>query len=574
MSGRLSRRSFLKGAVGTGLVLTVPQGIAGCGDDGGSSGATPQGGPSPVLFVSIDSLPPSYLTLNSRGERGGRDGDWLMPNLMRFLGESTLFADARGYLPAATDMNHLNAVAGTSSAQTGVISVSVQPYNWNPDGTMRIEPIHVSWFRDEQGRPVDTLFNAWKRKWPQSKTMYIAGKFWVGEMFRSPISDVDIIVTGGTHPGYVRKPEARNFYDPPGDEDAGTDPESLYQVFGGRVVLMRDPAHFPSDRWIVDATLEVLEREKPDLGVILLAQMDDAQHAFGSVSDPDEFVACETQPCHYQSTRHPLTYREPILDAVRDVDNEFGRLLEGLRGMEKYRDATIILYSDHGHINHLFQEDLGKSTDMVEILHREGLITDEEKRGIGFAALGVSSVGGIWWKGDNLEERQVRALAAREALLRHEVVNPQTGERECPWYVGAHEDMIQGLPGYAEPGVLWHEYYGPRNDGESLLWPDLVLGAKNGWQVPVYGGVLANIGIKLPDWFPPLTLFLGGHGSIDTLPIVMALHGPGVAAGKVVHDPAYEKNHRISDLALTIAQMYGLTLRTTTVGRDLTADLV
>ena len=53
----------------------------------------------------------------------------------------------------------------------------------------------------------------------------------------------------------------------------------------------------------------------------------------------------------------------------------------------------------------------------------------------------------------------------------------------------------------------------------------------------------------------------------------MALHGPGVAAGKVVRDPAYEKNHRISDLALTIAQMYGLTLRTTTVGRDLTADL-
>jgi hypothetical protein len=39
------------------------------------------------------------------------------------------------------------------------------------------------------------------------------------------------------------------------------------------------------------------------------------------------------------------------------------------------------------------QEDFGQSTDMVEILYREGMITDEEKRGIGFAALGVSSVG-------------------------------------------------------------------------------------------------------------------------------------------------------------------------------------
>ncbi len=33
----------------------------------------------------------------------------------------------------------------------------------------------------------------------------------------------------------------------------------------------------------------------------------DAQHSFGTVSDPDEFVACETLPCGHRSTRHPLT---------------------------------------------------------------------------------------------------------------------------------------------------------------------------------------------------------------------------------------------------------------------------
>jgi hypothetical protein len=574
VSGKLSRRSFLKGAAGAGLAFSLPQGVIGCGSQNGSPGAGPAGKPPPVLFVSIDSLPPSYLTLNSRGERGGRDGDWLMPNLMGFLEESTLFAHARGYLPAATDMNHLNAVAGTSSAQTGVISVSVQPYNWNPDGTMRFEPMHVSWFRDDQGRPVDTLFNAWKQRWPDSKTMYIAGKFWVGEMFRSPISGVDIIATGGNHPGYVRDPEVRNFYDPPGDEDAARDPESLWQVIGGRMILMRDPVHFPSDHWIVDVALEVLRRERPDLGVILLAQMDDAQHSFGTLSDPDEFVPCEAGlRCEVHSARHPMTYREPILDAVRDVDNEFGRLMEGLRSIAHYRDATIVLYSDHGHINHLVQEDFGDSTDMVEILYREGLITSQERKGIGFAALGVSSVGGIWRMGDTLEERQAWAVAAKDALLRYEVVNPQTGERECPWFVGAHEDMIRGMPGYAEPGELWHAYYGPKNDRESMLWPDLVLGAKNGWQIPIYGGVLANIGIRLPAWFPPITLFLGGHGAVDTLPIVMAIRGPGVARGRVITDPGYQRNYRISDLAVTLARMYGLTLRTTTVGQDLTADL-
>ena len=465
MSGRMSRRSFLKGAVGTGLVLTVPQGIAGCGDDGEFIGRHTSGEAfaGPVRFHRFPS--PQLPDAQQPGRTRGRDGDWLMPHLMRFLGESTLFADARGYLPAATDMNHLNAVAGTSSAQTGVVSVSVQPYNWNPDGTMRIEPIHVAWFRDDQGRPVDTLFNAWKRRWPQSRTAYIAGKFWVGEMFRSPVSDVDIIVTGGNHPGYVREPEVtellRSTRRPRCSNRSGVPLPGVRRQ--GDPDERSLPISLPID-WIVDATLEVLEREKPDLGVILLAQMDDAQHSFGTVSDPDEFVACETLPCGHRSTRHPLTYREPILDAVRDVDNEFGRLLEGLRGLQKYREATVVLYSDHGHINHLFQEDFGKSTDMVEILYREGLITDEEKRGIGFAALGVSSVGGIWWKGDNRRGKAGEGIGRREALLRHEVVNPQTGERECPWYVGAHEDMIQGLPGYAEPGELWHDYYGPRND--------------------------------------------------------------------------------------------------------------
>jgi hypothetical protein len=33
----------------------------------------------------------------------------------------------------------------------------------------------------------------------------------------------------------------------------------------------------------------MLDREKPDLAVILMAQMDDAQHGLGTAADPDEF---------------------------------------------------------------------------------------------------------------------------------------------------------------------------------------------------------------------------------------------------------------------------------------------
>jgi hypothetical protein len=495
-----------------------------------------------------------------------------MPNVRRFLDEAVLFADTRCYLPAATDMNHLNAIAGTSSAQTGIHSVSIQPYNWNPDGTIRLEHTSMSWARDDQGRPVDTLFNAWKRRWPDAGSFFVTGKYWVGEMLRAPGTDVDIIVTGGNYPGYITAPEPYNFCDPPGDEDGRTDPESLFQVIGANLFL-RNPAHFPCDQWIVDAALKVLSRENPDIGVILLAQLDDTQHVFGSVSAPGEFEPCGNIFCEAASRRNPFLYREPILDAAREVDRQFGRLMQGLKEIPYYRDATVILYSDHGHINHLFNDDWGRSADPTRILFEEGLLTPAERDGNGFAALGLCSMCTINWKADTLEERRQRAREAKEVLTRLELTNPETAESECPWHVLSHEEMIQGLPGVAAPQELWHPYFGPKNEPDSLLWPDLILAGRNGWQIPVTPVQMAGVGVELPETLPPINIFQGGHGSPDTQSIVMAMSGPGIARDKVVADPGSRGDYRIADLGVTIAQIYGLRLQSTTVGRDRSGDL-
>ena len=107
-----------------------------------------------------------------------------MPNIHAFLKKSLWYRNAKSYLPAATDMNHLNALAGTSSAQSGIISVWAQPTGWDENGEAIITRTSMSFARDDKGRPVDTLFHAWKRRWPDSKTMLITGKEWVGEMFR------------------------------------------------------------------------------------------------------------------------------------------------------------------------------------------------------------------------------------------------------------------------------------------------------------------------------------------------------------------------------------------------------
>jgi hypothetical protein len=74
--------------------------------------------PEKLIFIAIDAIHPAYFNLDAAGNIGGHDGNWLMPNIRAFLGRSVFYPNARAFLPAATDMNHLNALAGTSSAQT------------------------------------------------------------------------------------------------------------------------------------------------------------------------------------------------------------------------------------------------------------------------------------------------------------------------------------------------------------------------------------------------------------------------------------------------------------------------
>ena len=69
-----------------------------------------------LIYIAIYALHPKYLELDANGGPNGRDGNWLMPNIRKFLDRAMWYPNAKCYLPAATDMNHLNALAGTSAA--------------------------------------------------------------------------------------------------------------------------------------------------------------------------------------------------------------------------------------------------------------------------------------------------------------------------------------------------------------------------------------------------------------------------------------------------------------------------
>lgn len=595
---KIDRRSFLKktSAVLGGMTvmnLLVPFKSAWAS----VSGVQQSHHPKKLIFIAIDGLHPKYLELDARGMPGGSEGNWLMPNINAFLKKSLWYKNALSYLPAATDMNHLNALAGTSSGQTGVISVWAQPTGWDEDGEIILTRTSMSFAKDDKGRPVDTLFHAWKRRWPESKTLLITGKEWVGEMFRgdeSVSSGIDILVTGPKYPNYLKAPKSESLSDPHTDEDAECDPESGHLGFFGKSMGARDimtryytgqgslltsqmeffANHFPHDSWIVDSTLEIFRREHPDMAYILLAQCDDAGHAIGNAWDPSEFILadppyetpeeCEDNP-GYQlvSSRNKLLFKEAILDVIRDVDIQFGRLMDGLTQQGVLDKAHVILLSDHSVMNHLYHEDFS-STDCLGILEKAGVIETggllNQKDVYSFS---VSSYGVIYWR-----ENKEKVAKAKEILLAHRTINPQTGKEECPWWILDRNDMKNGLEGVCLPGELYHTYYVDADEESTLIWPDLIVLAKNGWQLPVYNGQVPNVGIKVPAFTPPWRVFNGGHGSVDTLPIVAAISIPDGKTG--VHD----KQIRIADLAVTAATLFGLELKSTTIGEDLSKDLI
>lgn len=591
---RLKRRSFLKWAaalIGGGALLSwglypwkhkhpsVPPVLP----------ARPHNGREKLIFIAIDGLHPRYLDLNAKGLPGGKDGDWLMPHIRSFLRESLWYRDAKAFLPAATDMNHLNALAGTSTAQTGIIGVWAQPVGWDEKGEVVIRHSHLSTAKDEKGRPVDTLFHAWKRRWPDSKTLLISGKEWVGEMFRTDSGNpaVDLLVTGPNHPDYLISPQREKLADPHTDADAACDPESkrqgvfagsmwpseswtrMYTGQGSLLTLQMEhfASHFPHDSWIVDSTLEIFRREDPGLAYVLLAQCDDAGHCIGNAADPEEFVnarppheipeGCADKP-EYRlvSKRNRLLYKEAILDVIRDVDIQFGRLMEGLEKQGVLEHAKVILLSDHSSENHLSSDDFS-STDVMGILKGAGIAKNKN-----VYACSVSSYGTLYWR-DGKEE----VGKAKKLLEGHRALNPETGMKECPWWVLDRTDMQKGVDGVCLPGELYHSYYIEAAKEKTMIWPDLIIMAKNGWQIPVYNGHVPNVGIKAPKWSPPWRVYNGGHGSVDTLPIVAAISMPGGKKG-VSHTPV-----RIADLGVTAASLFGLTLKSTTVGKDLSQDL-
>lgn len=502
-----------------------------------------------IYFISIDSLDPRYLELNSAGTGPGRDGDWLMPNLHRFMGRAVFYPNNLVHVITATDMNHFNYLAGTMTGTSGISLVGGFIFGFDDKN----RPIVKSAANVDQdlarygadGRHVDTLFNAVKAANPNAWTAFVSGKNWVPELFRRPEFGIDRIIHGMRVPDFLAAPgEAPKpgqslgravrallpgklpFYAHELGNPAGlTEPQDPREQYQLARLMSSLPASFPPDAWTADAAIKEIVEEDPDVMYILLAAVDDAGHAYGSAFDLDEWDDRGTPEVIDDISKYdPRASRQGILNVVREADRQTGLILDTLEARGLLDEAAVVIESDHGMITYC----------------REGLDgLDQLKKAYPFKAGRDYFFGGAADVGMVILRKDDPAVlpAVEKTLESWRVKNPVTDVEESPVLVFNREEMKSGRDeATGKQWMLPREYYSEyycehRKDGEQV-WPDLLVLTAPHYKFKVQNFGLGNLGmanvpIKLPEW----GYFLGGHGSFETRTALLLVGMPGWGSG-------------------------------------------
>jgi len=535
-----------------------------------------------LYFISIDALHPDYLKLNSAGTGTGQPGDWLMPNLHRLMKRAVFYPNNKVHIITATDMNHFNYLAGTMTGTAGIPLIGSTFFGFDEKG----RPVTIG-NRDlkskitiyDQGKLVRTILNSAKSYNKNVWTAFSSGKNWVPAMIRFPEYQLDRIISGDIHPDWTippkaKEPETQLYYErtlkalmPDSvlykKEHLGN-PAGLKerQDHRGKVstvarVIGLLPNQFPSDRWVMDASLLELLNEDPDVFYILLARVDDAGHAFGAANDLSEWDSRGTETVRDDVSKYDRrASRQSMLNVVRDADAQVGRFLDLLEKRGTLDDVILVVESDHNMLTHY-----RKGLNMRSQLKKECKYSFKKDFFFGTA----TSIGFVAARRDDPEiipevERSLQAWRVK---------NPLTGKEECPVIVYNREEMKTGVDKatgkqWMLPREFYSEYYIEHRKPGEVYWADLLVLADSHYKFKLQNCGLGNLGltkmrIKLPEW----SYFIGGHGNFETREALLMVSLPGGKFG-VRYDQVWAM-----DVAPTLERLESWQIPDSTDGKGL-----
>lgn len=538
-----------------------------------------------IYYWSVDSMEPEYMYLNRAGTGPGSEGDWLMPNHHAFLSQGVNYADARSYLPTATDMNHTNALAGTYTGTSGVYLVggTVRGFTEHDEPINALNSMDLMRYGPE-GKPIERVYEVAKRETGgKALTGFWSNKNWLTELESQ--KTVDIAGHSEEFPFFYPPPRKYVAGDPETDNDpfdpmSGPFKMDLYSDVTREIIIPTllgqfnlllglgmfaipmslvfglGPGGHCEDRHLAHSVLRSIIEEDPDVAYINVADLDNTGHFTGSSWNPEEWDTSGTQTAVDDVNKYsPWMRRDDCLDIAREEDVLFGEFLDLLKARGVYDNSIVVVLSDHGMENVKDQDNGYEVIDLRKILSRHGFVYNEDYREAGGA-------GSVIWCGDPVKVAQIE-----QVLEQYTVDDPEQGKIN-PMIVLNRQEMRDGMDygerGSVLPGELYSEYWA-NNPGEpdGHIWADLFVFPQYRYNICTHGQVLAGgfnpVGITLGNI--PDTVQMGFpsfHGGLSTGRIPLVFKAP---AGYPGYIPGTERAERvgIGDIAPTIYQIMGWT---------------
>lgn len=231
-----------------------------------------------------------------------------LPNFARILKDASVIERVKSIYPTLTHPVHASILSGQPAGVTGVVSNMI----FNPENPLRVP---APWYNRLDEIKCDTLLHAAKRA-----GLTTAVCAWPCTCLGTDV--IDYLVPGCLNVDFV------------GHED---DPLSVYRALGASECLMDvieegilkygyGDVHPSIDEFQIFCSAEIIKRYKPDLLLTHPSYVDNRRHASGVFTDEVKL-------------------------AIRETDRWLGMLLDAVREAGISDDCSIVLLSDHGHIN-------------------------------------------------------------------------------------------------------------------------------------------------------------------------------------------------------------------------------
>lgn len=408
-----------------------------------------------VVLVTVDGLlPESYLNADARGLK--------VPTLRRFLREGAHGAGTQGVFPTVTYPSHTTIATGVLPGKHGIVNNRpFDPLQQNAEG----------WYWYAQDIAAPTLWDAARQaglhtaliSWPVSVGAQV--DFLVPEYWRARQPDDLKLLRALSTPGLL-------------DSAQRAVPDLEARLLP------------PTDSAIVDIASHVIGSARPELVLLHIFQVDEAQH------------------------RHGLWSAEAVL-ANENADAQLARLFESVERAGIAAETALVIASDHGFAN------VARQVHPGALLREAGLITLDDK-GKPSAYRASYAVGGALTYVYVREGEDAGVEGSARALFEARVGKPGSGiarvygrdeirarggDARAAFALEAEPGVYFGwsLGSYeSPPGVVGMHGYDPERPEmqASLLWlgPGVQPGARTGTRLVDIAPTIASwLSLDLPN---------------------------------------------------------------------------